>query len=61
MTPELAIALFNAVGPMVRDIIVKLHDRHGRMPTEAEIRAEFNGNVQKYLDEGQAWTDAHPG
>lgn len=60
MTPELLTALFNTVGPIVRDIIAKHQAATGQLPTDAEIQATFTKNIDEYLAEGAAWSSAHP-
>lgn len=61
MPPELIVGLFNVFAPIIRDIIAKHRDTHnGALPTDAEMLAEFNANVEKYLNEGAAWRAAHP-
>lgn len=59
MTP-LILQLFQIFGPIVADIIRKRQAAGGAMPSDAEITAEFQANIQTYLDEGSAWSAAHP-
>lgn len=61
MNPELIVGLFNVFAPIVKDIIEKHRAANdGADPTEADIKAAFASNVDKYLAEGSAWRAAHP-
>lgn len=60
MTPALLIGLFNAVAPIVRDIIATHQAATGQLPTDAEMAATFAANIDRYLKEGADWTAAHP-
>lgn len=60
MPPEVILGLFNTFAPIVRDIIAEHHTTTGQLPTDAEIKATFAANIEKYLAEGAAWTAAHP-
>lgn len=59
LTPELLSAILNVAGPIVLGAITQHHADTGQIPTEAELRAKLNLNIDTYLAEGQAWTDSH--
>jgi hypothetical protein len=47
--------------PVVVDIIKRHREKNnGEVPTEDQIRTEFNNNIDRYLSEGAAWKAAHP-
>lgn len=60
-SPEVVLGLFNAFLPIITGII-KNHQagNNGAMPTDAEVLAEFNANIDKYLAEGAEWRRTHP-
>lgn len=59
--PEVILGIFNAVAPIVKDIVKKHQDAHnGQMPTDEEVTAAFNQNIDAHLAEGAAWRAAHP-
>jgi hypothetical protein len=58
--PEVILGIFNAVAPIVKDIVAKHLAVTGAMPTDAEVTAAFNQNIDTYLAEGAAWRAAHP-
>lgn len=60
LTPELILALFNVFGPLWRQIYAKLQHDTGAAPTDDEMVAELNANLDTYLGEGAAWTATHP-
>lgn len=60
LTPELILALFNAFGPLWRQIFTRLKTQTGLEPTDAEMAAELTANLDTYLREGATWTATHP-
>ena len=61
LTPEASIALFNIFAPIVTGIIKDYRASHGdKMPTDAEVVAQFTSNIDRYLAEGAAWRKTHP-
>lgn len=57
----LILELISLFTPMIREAIDNYKARHdGQEPTDADVIAEFNANVEKYLGEGSAWKAAHP-
>lgn len=53
--------LFTIFAPIVKDVIERHRAAHnGETPTLEQMTAEFHGNIDRYLAEGQAWRDAHP-
>lgn len=58
---DLMFNLFKTFAPVVRDIIATHAAAHnGALPTDAEMLAIFNSNIDKYLSEGAAWRATHP-
>lgn len=58
---QIIIALFGIFGPIITGIIQGYMESHnGAMPTDAEILAEFQKNIDSYLAEGEAWKAEHP-
>lgn len=54
--PQVAIGLFTTFAPIVRELIEDFQKKNnGRMPTDAEMLAEFNANAERILAEGAAW------
>lgn len=60
MPPELIVGLFNVFAPIVKDIIEKRKAAGDASPTDAQITADFQANITKYLGEGAAWKASHP-
>lgn len=54
------IQLFGIFAPIVAEIIEKRRQETGETPTNEEIKAEFEANVDKYLAEGADWLTKHP-
>ena len=55
----LLVTMFQAFLPIVTDIIRRRQAAGGAMPTDAEVLADFQANITKYLDEGAAWKASH--
>jgi hypothetical protein len=63
LPPNVVIELAVLLTPMIKDAITKIrHDKNdpNYQPTDDEMRAEFEANAQRILDEGAAWKAAHP-
>lgn len=59
---ELILGLATVFAPMIKEIILKHQAaNNGIAPTDDEVRAAFEANLQKYLDEGAAWKATHSG
>lgn len=57
---DLILGLFNVFAPIVRDVIAEHQKTHnGALPSDAEMLAQFNAHIDKYLAEGAAWRAAH--
>ncbi len=56
----LSVSLINAAIPIIAGIIRDHQVAHGTTPTDEEIAATFNANVDRFLAEGQAWLASHP-
>ncbi len=57
---ELILQLLSVFAPIVRDAIQKHQAETGQMPTDAEMRAEFEAHIDAILAEGAAWKATHP-
>jgi hypothetical protein len=60
MPPTLLIDLFKVFGPIVADIIRRRQAAGDAHPTDAQIAADFEVNIEKYLQEGASWRANHP-
>jgi hypothetical protein len=61
MPPLLIAELLKYLLPLIVEIRTTWKAAHsGAEPTDAQILAEFNANIDKYLAEGAAWRAAHP-
>jgi hypothetical protein len=59
--PTIAVELVKLAIPIVMDIVKHHREKNnGQIPTEEQILATFNQNIDKYLAEGEAWRAAHP-
>ena len=63
LTAKLILDLFNALEPMVKDAINAIRHRNGDpnyQPTDEEMHAELQKNIDAGLAEGVAWKAGHP-
>lgn len=57
----LILGMFNILAPIVRQMIVDHQAaNNGAMPTDADMQAKFEGDIDRYVAEGAAWRAAHP-
>jgi len=57
---QLIIQLFGIFAPIVRQIIEDSRAETGTDPTDEEVIAKFNADIDKYLAEGMKWNAEHP-
>ncbi len=61
MNPALLVAIIqNVLVPEISGIIRQHRAQTGADPTDAEIIAKLQIDATKYIDEGEAWLEAHP-
>lgn len=63
MNPELAMAILKWAAPIILEILRSHRQRFGVSAedlTDEQVIAEFNQNLDKYLNEGAAWRAQHP-
>lgn len=58
----LIVQMFGIFAPIVADIIKRRQEADPNAPpmTDAELKAEFEQNIDRYLGEGSAWRATHP-
>lgn len=58
---NLVLQLFGIFAPLITSLIQKYQDAHdGKMPTDDELKAEFEANIDGYLAEIDEWKASHP-